>query len=151
MIVLNNILFYKEEILIMSLHDYFENTKGIGILATADKNGVVDTALYSRPHFVDEDNCIFLMADRRTHKNIQENAHASYIFIQESDQYQGKRLYLSKTQESEDKNLANELRRKKRSCQINEQCEDKKTFVVYFKVDTIRPLIGDGDREGHPR
>ena len=56
-------LFIYKEVIAMSLHDYFENTKGMGILAIADSNGIVDTALYSRPHFIDEENCIFLMAD----------------------------------------------------------------------------------------
>ena len=34
------------------LKAYFESTKGTGILATADSNGKVDAAIYSRPHFL---------------------------------------------------------------------------------------------------
>lgn len=34
-----------------ALKFYFENTKGTGVLATADSDGKVDAAIYSRPHF----------------------------------------------------------------------------------------------------
>lgn len=33
----------------MGLKDYFENTKGVGVLATADNNGKVDAAVYAGP------------------------------------------------------------------------------------------------------
>ncbi|MFH1062190.1 MAG: pyridoxamine 5'-phosphate oxidase family protein [Candidatus Omnitrophota bacterium] len=124
----------------MSLLKYFENTQGMGILATADSKGVIDTAVYGRPHFIDEQNCVFLMADKLSHKNIQENSKASYAFIEKDGHYQGKRLYLTKTKEVDDSALVDELRRKKHGCQYD---SDKKTFVVYFKVDSVRPLVGD--------
>lgn len=34
----------------MDLNNYFENTKGRGILATADADGKVDAAVFARPH-----------------------------------------------------------------------------------------------------
>ena len=38
----------------MDLKTYFENTKGSGILATAYKDGMMDAAVYARPHFLYE-------------------------------------------------------------------------------------------------
>ncbi len=38
----------------MSLGEYFENVEGVGILSTADAEGNVDSAIYARPHVVDE-------------------------------------------------------------------------------------------------
>ena len=38
----------------MNLSDYFENTTGTGVLATADSNGNVDVAIYARPHVIDK-------------------------------------------------------------------------------------------------
>jgi hypothetical protein len=43
----------------MSLNEYFENTKGTGVLATADENGNVDVAIYARPHCQDEKTVAF--------------------------------------------------------------------------------------------
>jgi hypothetical protein len=45
------------------LSEYFEKTSGKGVLATSDGTGKVDVAVYSRPHFVDEDNVAFIMAN----------------------------------------------------------------------------------------
>ena len=83
------------------------------------------------------------MADKRSHRNIQENPHSSYIFIKKSEHYEGKRLYLTKTKESEDAALVKKLRRKKLGNPAQEKAEDKRTFAVYFKVDSVRALVGD--------
>jgi len=130
----------------MSLGNYFENVRGKGILATSDGRGVVDAAVYARPHFVGEDTCVFLMADRVTHKNLQENPHAAYLFVEESHRYAGKRLYLTKTKESEDQDIISELRRNRSRPTDCNQSEDAKSFVVYFHVDSVRPLVGDYEK-----
>lgn len=38
----------------MKLSEYFEKTKGRGIMSTADSNGNLTVAVYARPHFIDE-------------------------------------------------------------------------------------------------
>ena len=68
----------------MSLGEYFEKTKGLGVLATADSKGKVDAAIYSRPHVMDDETVAFIMADRLTHNNLQSNPHAAYLFKEES-------------------------------------------------------------------
>jgi len=65
----------------MELKDYFENTKGIGILSTSDGDGKVDAAIYARPHFMDDGTIALIMRDRLTHHNLQSNFHACYMFI----------------------------------------------------------------------
>ena len=45
----------------MKLDRYFEEVKGVGILATADKNGRVNAAIYGRPHFFDEETRQFAL------------------------------------------------------------------------------------------
>jgi hypothetical protein len=42
-----------------NLKEYFESTKGSGVLASADSSGKVDAAIYSRPHFVEEGSLAF--------------------------------------------------------------------------------------------
>ena len=48
----------------MNLYEYFENTKGLGVLSTADGQGHVNAAIYSRPHILDNDTAAFIMRDR---------------------------------------------------------------------------------------
>ena len=66
----------------MKLSDYFEKKKGKGVIATADGNGKVGTAVYGRPHFINEKTVAFIMADRLMHKNLQSNPSASYLFME---------------------------------------------------------------------
>ena len=127
----------------MNLSDYFENTQGTGILATADSDGKVDLAIYSRPHVTDDDTIAFIMRDRLSHENLQSNPHAAYMFIENTGGYQGKRLYLTRLREETDPTIIDSLRRKGRK--HNAKFEEK-TFLAYFKIDKIRPLIGDNDR-----
>ena len=127
----------------MRLSEYFENAEGIGVLATADADGRVNAAIYSRPHFLDpndESTLVLIMADRLSHRNIAANPHAAYLFVEHRDEYVGKRLSLSKIKEETDPEKIQALRRRK----LPPECdEEKMSFLVYFHVDGVRPLVGD--------
>ncbi|MFC1917555.1 pyridoxamine 5'-phosphate oxidase family protein [Chloroflexota bacterium] len=124
----------------MNLGEYFNQTKGRGVLATADAEGKVNAALYARPHFMDDDTVVFIMAERLTHENLQSNPWATYIFIQEGEGYKGKRLYLKKVKEEQNDQLISEICRK---CDYSHY--DLHTrYVVSFNLEKVLPLIGDG-------
>ncbi|NIP23745.1 MAG: pyridoxamine 5'-phosphate oxidase family protein [Phycisphaerae bacterium] len=127
----------------MNLSDYFENTQGTGILATSSSAGRVDVAIYSRPHVTDEDTVAFIMRPRLSHENLQSNPNAAYMFIEKGPGYKGKRLYLTKLREETDPDLIDSLRRKDRKHDVK---SDEKSFLVYFHIDRIRPLVGDNDK-----
>lgn len=126
----------------MELRDYFQNTKGRGILATADGNGKVDMAVYAKPHFMEDGMIAFIMADRLTHHNLQTNPHAAYLFMEETGGYKGRRLFLTKVREEQDTDLLYSLRSRKYPA---EKVEGKPRFLVFFKIDEILPLIGTGE------
>jgi len=126
----------------MTLADYFENAKGVGVLSTADQDGKLNAAIYGRPHVIDEKTLAFIASDRLTHANLKTNPSAVYLF-KENGSYEGKRLYLMMTHEEKDSPLIEVLRRKKRK---EYESADKKEskFLVYFKVKKVLPLIGSG-------
>jgi len=127
----------------MNLSEYFENTTGRGVLATADSDGNVDAAVYSRPHFIDETTIAYIMTDRLTHKNLQSNPHAAYIFVESpSEKFVGKRLYLTKIKEDTDPEAIQKIRWRK-TYVVPEDQKDQKRFLVFFRVDKVLPLIGD--------
>jgi hypothetical protein len=126
----------------MTLAEYFEQTKGVGVLSTADNSGKVDAAIYGRPHFLDEETVAFIASDRLTHANLQENNSAVYLF-KEDGSYNGKRLYLIKTSEEKDSPLIDEIRRKKRK-ETEKINKTESKFLICFKVEKVLPLIGDG-------
>ena len=123
----------------MNLKEYFENTKGLGVLATADVDGKVDAAVYARPHVMEDGTLAVIMRDRLTHHNLQSNPHATYLFKEEGPAYKGKRLFITKVREEEDSELLNSLRRRQ---YLDEKDEAK--FLVFFKIDKELPLIGAG-------
>ena len=125
----------------MDLGKYFENTKGTGVLATADAAGNVNAAVYARPHAVDENTIIFIMAERLTHENLKSNPHAAYLFIEAKEGYSGKRLHLTKIKEEVNPDLAKEICRR---CDYTFFDEQPTRYLVYFTVNKVLPLIGAG-------
>ncbi len=121
------------------LQEYFESSKGCGVLATADSNGKVDAAIYSSPHFLEEETVAFIMRDRLTHHNLQSNPSATFLFIEEGTRYQGKRLFLKKIREENNPELVKKIKRRK-----DNDNHEEPTFLVYFAVEKELPLIGAG-------
>ncbi len=120
------------------LKSYFENVKGVGVMATSDVDGNVNAAVYSRPHFMDDNTVAFIMRDRLTHHNMQSNPHAAFLFLEEGPGYKGKRLYLSKVREEENSDLIDSISRRQYSTPPGE-----KRFLVFFTIDKVLPLIGE--------
>jgi hypothetical protein len=124
----------------MELKQYFENTEGVGVLATADADGKVDAAIYARPHFMEDGTLAIIMRDRLTHHNLQSNTHATFLFIEDGPGYKGKRLFMTKVREEKDSELLDSLRRR----QYLDEKEEAK-FLVFFKLDKELPLVGAGN------
>jgi hypothetical protein len=125
----------------MDLQEYFDKAKGTGVLATSDRDGKVDLAVYAKPHVMDGETVAFIMADRLTHRNLQSNNYAAYLFKEEGPGYKGTRLFLTKLREEQDSDLLYSIRSKRYS---SEREEGKPRFLVFFKVDKVLPLVGAG-------
>ena len=108
-------------------------------MATADSDGKVDTAIYARPHFMDDGSIALIMRDRLTHHNLESNSHACYMFIEKGPGYKGKRLFLTKLREEQDSELLQSLRRR----QYIDNSDEAK-FLVFFRIDRELPLVGAG-------
>jgi hypothetical protein len=126
----------------MLLSEYFEKAQGRGVMATADSAGRPTAAVYARPHFFGEDSVAFIMADRLMHYNLQSNPHAVYLFMESGEAYAGRRLYLTRTREEENSPLIAELRRR---CPDEGGKPEATRYLVYFSVDRVLPLVGDGE------
>lgn len=123
----------------MDLKDYFENTEGMGVLSTADREGHVDAALYGRPHVQDDGTVALIMRPRLSYANLQSNPKAAYLFIEKGAGYKGKRLYLEKVREEADPDKVQAARR----TDHGHPGAVEKARLVFFKVRRIRPLVGD--------
>lgn len=126
----------------MQLSEYFQKIAGVGVLATASKEGEVDAAIFSTPHVQEDGTLVFIMRDRLTHKNLQSNPSAHYLFMEEGRGYQGVRLFLKKVKEDNDPKLIAAMTR--RHLPPDEDKARGPKFIVYFEVTRTLPLIGSG-------
>ena len=122
----------------MSLKEYFETTEGTGILATSDSEGNVDLAIYSKPYIINENKIAFSMLERTSYENIQSNPKAAYMFKEESQGYNGKRLYLKMAGEETDTKLIEEIKAQRQK--KHESKTDSVRHFVYFTIEKTRPL-----------
>ena len=126
----------------MTLSEYFENAKGIGVLATTDGAGQVNQAMYAKPLFLEKDDdttCSFIMSNRLTHDNVGHNPSASYVFIEEGEACVGKRLSLIVGEEEFAPEKIKAIRRRNDLPLSDEECK----YLVEFHIEGVRPLIGN--------
>ncbi len=126
----------------MDLKSYFESTRGLGVLATADGDGNVDAAVYARPHLMEDGTLALIMRDRLSHHNLRSNPKAAYLFKEEGPGYKGKRFFLTRVGEEQDTEKIDQLRR--RLYAEDEEGQKEAEFLVYFRIDKQLPLIGPG-------
>lgn len=124
----------------MNLKNYFSDKSGIGVLSTADAEGRVDAAIYARPQVMEDGTLAMIMRDRLSHKNLLENPHAIYLFIEAEAGYQGVRIFLEKVREDDNQELITQMTR--RSLTPEEDKARGPKFIVYFEVKKVLKLIG---------
>lgn len=122
----------------MNLEKYIESKKGEGCLATSNKAGSIDVAVYSRPHVLGRNKIAFVMKDRLSRRNLKSNPKAAYMFKLKGSEASGIRLYLTMTGEETDQEKVLALRIRTKPLK-----KDEKLFLVYFKVTKVRALVGE--------
>ena len=127
----------------MNLNDYFEKKAGIGVLATAGQGGEVGTAIYARPHVLDDNSLAFIMRERLAYANLQVNGHANYMFIEQGGGFKGVRLFLEKEEEIVDQELIAAMTRRHLAPEEDKAKGPK--HLMRFRVVKVLPLVGDGE------
>ncbi len=131
----------------MNWKSYFDGRRGTGLLATADRTGAPNVAVYSRPHVLADGTLAFGMTDRLTHANLQANPHAVYAFQEKG--FQGVRLYLEKVRE-EDRGPVLEEVRHRADAIVGPGTGAEVKFLVCFRVVKALNLVGDGAPREEP-
>ena len=122
-----------------TIKEYFSSTSGKGVLSTSDSSGNVDSAVYAKPHFMEDGSLAFIMRDRLTHANLTSNPKAAYLFIEDGKGYKGKRFFLKKIREEENSPLIEKIQRRNMDLEPGEN-----RFLVFFEIIKELPLIGSG-------
>lgn len=113
---------------------------GAGIIATADRSGVINTAIYAVPHIVDDRTVAWGMTEGRTISNLRENPNAAFIHQSPDNGTSGVRmtLLLTEIRESGDMLDAIKARAKKVS---GPGAGEMVKYVGLFRVLETRPLM----------
>ena len=123
--------------------EMFNRKTRIGALATADKNGNVNAAVFGSPRMIDEETVIMAIGDNRTYRNLQENPRASFIVIEpgeSSREWKGVRLYLEVKEYERYGELLDSFRKKIREA-AGDAAANAIVTAIRFKVTDVRPLI----------
>lgn len=107
-------------------------------MSTADGEGIVDSALFTPGLVMENDQIVFVMLDRLIHRNLQSNPNAMFLFMEDTPGYIGKRLSLTKINESTDRSLVERI---VKECNIPLMDSEEKKYAVVFKINKVLPLV----------
>lgn len=126
-----------------SVMKMFNKETRIGALATSNKNGDVNTAVFGSPRMIDENTVIMAIGENRSLQYLQENPKASFIVVEPGDgpaEWKGARIYLELESFERYGELLDSFREK-----IRKVAGDKSANAIVgalrFKVTDVRPLI----------
>ena len=127
----------------MNLEQYFNETSGRGVLSSVGADGRLTSAIYSTPRVTEENRLAFIMREHLTYANMQTNQFAVYLFMEDQASSQGVRIYLKKTGEDNDPELLARMTRRHLTPEEDRARGPK--HIVYFEVEKILLLVGDGE------
>jgi hypothetical protein len=127
----------------MTLKEYFNITRGTGVLATADNEGRTDAAIYSRPHIMDDGSLAFIMRERLSLNNLQSNPYATFLFMEHDAHIKGMRLFMKKTGEDTNEELISRMTRRNLTPEEDKAAGPK--HIVYFNLEKILSLVGGNE------
>ncbi|MDX2433030.1 MAG: pyridoxamine 5'-phosphate oxidase family protein [Desulfobacterales bacterium] len=127
----------------MTLKEYFNNTRGTGVLATADNEGRTDAAIYSRPHIMDDGSLAFIMREHLSLNNLQSNPYATFLFMEHDAHIKGMRLFMKKTGEDTNEELISRMTRRNLTPEEDKAAGPK--HIVYFNLEKILALVGGNE------
>ncbi len=123
----------------MILSEYL-SPGGTGVIATADRDGTINTAIYAAPTVVDDEMVAWGMTEGRTYRNLRENPNAAFLHQAPGDGAAGIRMTLRLEAISDSGDDLDAIRAQARKTSGAAAARMVK-YVAYFKVVETRPLM----------
>jgi len=127
--------------------EMFNKKSRIGALATSNKNGDVNAAVFGSPQMINEDTIIMAIGDNRSFNYLQENPKASFIVIEPGESpanWKGVRLYLEVAELERYGEVLDSFRENIRKV-AGKKSADAITAAIRFKIVDVRPLIASSE------
>lgn len=128
------------------LMEYFNKALRLGTLSTADKKGLVNSAVFGSPRMTDEKTVVMGLGKNRTLANLQENPHAVYLIMEPGAtlmDWKGVRVYL-KVKNIATSGPALDMFKTQMAKVVSEEAAKMIYATVDFEVTELRPLIDMG-------
>jgi hypothetical protein len=125
------------------LKEMFNRKTRIGVLATSNENGDVNTAVFGSPRMIDENTVIMAIGNNRSFQYLQENPKASFIVVEPGDspqEWNGARVYLEMNAFERYGELLDSFRKKIREA-AGEESANAIVAAIRFKILDVRSLI----------
>ncbi len=113
---------------------------GMGVMATAGPDGVVNTAVYALPHVSEDGTAAWGMTEGRTYRNVRGNPNASYLYILPGGGYRGVRLTL-RCKDIQESGKTLEMIRARTRESSGEGAASVVKYVTFFEILEERPLL----------
>ena len=115
----------------------------VGVLATADRKGYPNVAVFGSAYMPDELTLVVAMGDTRSGQNLLETGRAVFMSVVPNEnpmKTQGCRVYLKlRSMEKEGPNLDSVKERVSKIA--NEKAAQMIKYAIFFDVESARPLI----------
>ena len=128
-----------------TVQGFLQAEKKSNVLATTDKSGKVNVAVFGSFAMVDDETVIVMVGDNRTYANLQENPSASLLVTLHGKtgmQQEGCRLYLKVRSIDDEGKMFDAIKGKVRA-RVGDAAEMLK-HLVYFDIEEVRPILDMG-------
>ena len=124
----------------------FNKRPRIGSLATANRKGEVNVAVFGSPQMIDENTVVMGIGKNRSFQNLQENPNAVFIVMEPGEtvrDWKGARVYLEAMDIETGGGFYDQIK-DNIAAAAGKQAAQMIYSAIRFKITEVRPLVDMG-------
>ncbi len=128
------------------LMDIFNKYPRIGALATSNKEGDVNAAVFGSPRMIDENTVVMGIGENRSFRNLQRNPKAVFIVMEPGEtvmDWKGARVYLEAVDLKTEGEFFDQIKQNIAKA-AGQQAADMIHAAIRFEIKDIRPIVDMG-------
>lgn len=128
------------------LIEMFNRRPRIGALATSNKEGDVNAAVFGSPRMIDEDTVVMGIGENRSFRNLQRNPKAVFIVMEPGEtvrDWKGARVYLEAVDMETEGEFVDQVKQNIAKA-AGQQAADMIHAAIRFKITDVRPIVDMG-------
>ena len=128
------------------LMEMFNKRPRIGALATSNKEGDVNAAVFGSPRMIDENTVVMGIGENRSFRNLQRNPKAVFIVMEPGEtarDWKGARVYLEAVDMETEGEFLDQIKQNLVKA-AGQQAADMIDAAIRFKITEVRPIVDRG-------